>query len=61
VCEAPAHASDSRDSVNLDLLRSLAVLMVLGVHLLLYFRIARLGPLPLLGMGQCARCGRRVD
>lgn len=53
VCDAHSHAAaSSRDSVNLDLLRSLAVLMVLGVHLLLYFRVSRLGPLPLLGMGQ---------
>jgi peptidoglycan/LPS O-acetylase OafA/YrhL len=45
-------AASSRESVNLDVLRSAAVLMVLGVHLLLYFRVTHWGPLPLLEMGQ---------
>lgn len=52
-CEGQACADASRrDSVNLDLLRSTAVLLVFGVHLSLYFRISRVGPLPLLGMSQ---------
>lgn len=48
----PRAAVSGRESVNLDVLRSVAVLMVLCVHLLLYFRISHLGWLPLLGFGQ---------
>lgn len=48
----PRLAAISRDSVNLDVLRSTAVLMVLALHLLLCFGISHWGPLPLLGFGQ---------